>query len=134
MSLYSQLTKTFSQAAGKPAAFFIAIAFIVIWLITGPFFGFSDTRQLIINTATTIVTFIMVFIIQNTQNRDTEAMQVKLDELIRVTKKAQNSLLDIEDLDEDEINMLKEKYINIAKTAIKEGLKNKNTGSNELKK
>lgn len=111
---YTQFTKSFSQIAGKSITFIFAVFIIIIWLITGPLFDFSDTWQLVINTATTIVTFIMVFIIQNTQNRDTEAMQVKLDELIRVSKQAKNSLLDLEDLDEDEIEKLRETYLRLA--------------------
>jgi low affinity Fe/Cu permease len=132
MGIYTQFTKSFSQVAGRSMTFILAIASIIVWLATGPLFDFSDTWQLVINTATTIVTFIMVFIIQNTQNRDTEAIQVKLDELIRVTKKAQNSLLDIEDLEEDEIDALKEKYIKIAKSAINESLKNKESGKDTI--
>ena len=111
---YTQFTKSFSQLAGKSKTFVFAILIIIIWLITGPLFDFSDTWQLIINTATTIITFIMVFVIQNTQNRDTEAIQVKLDELIRVSKQAKNSLLDLEDLDEDEIERLRETYLKLA--------------------
>ncbi len=133
MGIYTRFTKSFSQIAGRSVTFVLAMLSIVVWLATGPLFDFSDTWQLVINTATTIVTFIMVFIIQNTQNRDTEAIQVKLDELIRVTKKAQNSLIDIEDLDEDEIDILKEKYVKIAKSVVKEGLKNKEADSVELK-
>ncbi|MBD3808081.1 MAG: low affinity iron permease family protein [Epsilonproteobacteria bacterium] len=133
-NIYAEFTKKISRLAGRSAAFILAVFMIFVWLVTGPFFDFSNTWQLVINTATTIVTFLMVFIIQNTQNRDTEAMQVKLDELIMVTKKAKNSLLDIEDLDEDEIEMLKEKYIEIAKAIIKEGLKNKKAGGIELEK
>lgn len=111
---YTQFTKSFSQLAGKSTTFVFAIFIIILWLITGPLFDFSDTWQLVINTATTIVTFIMVFVIQNTQNRDTEAMQVKLDELIRVSKQAKNSLLDLEDLDEDEIEKLRGTYLKLA--------------------
>lgn len=130
MGIYTKFTKSFSQVAGRSFTFVLAISSIVIWLATGPLFDFSDTWQLVINTATTIITFVMVFIIQNTQNRDTEAIQVKLDELIRVTKKAQNSLLDIEDLDEDELNILKEKYVKMAKSAIKESSKDKEKDKN----
>lgn len=111
---YTQFTKSFSQLAGKSTTFIFAIFIIILWLITGPLFDFSDTWQLVINTATTIITFIMVFVIQNTQNRDTEAIQVKLDELIRVSKQAKNSLLDLEDLDEDEIERLRETYLKLA--------------------
>lgn len=125
-TVYTQFTKSFSQVAGKSTTFVLAIAIIFIWMFTGPLFGFSDTWQLVINTATTIITFVMVFIIQNTQNRDTEAIQVKLDELIRVSKKAHNSLLDLEDLDEEEIDMLKEQYVKIAKSAIEKRISNEN--------
>ncbi|MDD5358770.1 MAG: low affinity iron permease family protein [Sulfurovaceae bacterium] len=133
MIKYTQFTKKFSQIAGKSITFILAIAFIAVWLLTGPLFHFSDTWQLVINTATTIITFIMVFVIQNTQNRDTEAIQVKLDELINVTKKAKNSLLDIEDLDDEEINILKEKYVKIAKSAIeKQTLRNNKKTKNAI--
>src|SRR5260221_4887639 len=90
--------------------FTIAVAVIIVWAATGPVFGFSDTWQLIINTATTIITFLMVFVIQNTQNRDTEAIQVKLDELIRATKGAHNALLDLEELEAEELDRFRAKY------------------------
>jgi low affinity Fe/Cu permease len=94
-----------------------AVLIIVAWAITGPIFGFSDTWQLIINTGTTIITFLMVFLIQSTQNRDSEAMQVKLDELIHVMKGAQNALLDLEELEEDELDRIRAGYQRIAEQA-----------------
>ena len=106
-----------SHATGRPVAFFIAVATILVWGISGPIFGFSDTWQLIINTGTTIVTFLMVFVIQNTQNRDTIAMQIKLDELIRVTGKARNILLDLEELDDKTLEALRLDYEDIASKA-----------------
>jgi low affinity Fe/Cu permease len=113
---YSHFTKNFAKLAGKSLTFILAMGIIIAWLISGPFFNFSNTWQLVINTATTIITFIMVFVIQNTQNRDTEAMQVKLDELIRVSKKAQNALLDLEDLEDDQIDAFRKQYLDIAKS------------------
>jgi low affinity Fe/Cu permease len=88
-----------------------------VWAVTGPLFGFSDTWQLVINTSTTIITFLMVFLIQSTQNRDSEAMQVKLDEIIRVLGKAKNELLDLEELDEKELDEIKQTYIEMANKA-----------------
>jgi len=93
---------------------------VVIWLITGPLFGFSDTWQLVINTATTIVTFLMVFLIQHTQNRDTDALQVKLDELIRAIEGANNALLDLEEMEEEELELLRAHYANLARQARQE--------------
>ena len=89
-----------SHATGRPIAFLLAFSSIVVWGFTGPLFGFSDTWQLVINTATTIITFLMVFVIQNTQNRDTASLHIKIDELIRVTQKARNVLLNLEELDD----------------------------------
>jgi low affinity Fe/Cu permease len=109
-----------ARMAGRPSAFFLAILAIVVWAILGPIFHFSDTWQLVINTATTIVTFLMVFVIQNTQNRDSEAMQLKLDELIRATKGCHNAVLDIEELSEDELDRLKQGYEKLARKALEE--------------
>ncbi len=99
-----------ARHSGRPVTFALAIAIIVVWLVTGPIFGWSDTWQLIINTGTTIVTFLMVFLIQNTQNRDTMALQLKLDELIRVSRLARNSLIDLEDKSEEEMQQLEEEF------------------------
>ena len=95
---FSAFAKKTARASGNPIVFALAAGVVVLWLITGPLFGFSDTWQLIINTGTTIVTFLMVFLIQNTQNRDSEAMHIKLDELIRAVEGAHNALLNLEDL------------------------------------
>jgi low affinity Fe/Cu permease len=103
---------------GGPPAFLLAVAVIVVWAVTGPFFGFSDTWQLVINTGTTIVTFLMVFVIQNTQNRDTAGLHIKIDELIRVTEKARNTLLDLDHLDEKELEEMKQDYARLAEEEI----------------
>jgi len=118
MSLsYSQLAKFAARYCGQPRVFALAVAVIVIWVITGPLFGFSDTWQLVINTGTTIITFLMVFLIQNTQNRDTEAIQIKLDELIRATKGAHNALLDLEELEGDSLDVFRARYQALASAA-----------------
>ena len=106
--------------AGRPGAFGLVVILIIVWLVTGPLFHFSDTWQLLINTATTIVTFLMVFIIQNTQNRDSEAVQLKLDELIRATRGAHTALLDIEELSEDELDVRKRLYACLAREALED--------------
>jgi low affinity Fe/Cu permease len=114
---FTRFAKRTSLTAGKPMTFGIALAMILTWAISGPIFAFSDTWQLIINTGTTIVTFLMVFLIQNTQNRDGEAIQVKLDELLRVTEGAHVVLLDLEELEERELNEIRAKYIELAAKA-----------------
>src|ERR671925_276321 len=116
-SWFSRFAKWTARVTGKPVTFMIAVSTIIVWGITGPIFGFSDTWQLVINTGTTIVTFLMVFLIQNTQNRDSEAMQVKLDELIHVMKGAQNALLDLEELEDDELDRIRQGYQKIAEQA-----------------
>jgi low affinity Fe/Cu permease len=103
--------------AGRASTFCLALAVIVVWGISGPIFGWSDTWQLIINTGTTIVTFLMVFLIQNTQNRDTEALQLKLDELIRATEGARNRLLQLEDLSEEEMTHIKRSFLRLAQSS-----------------
>ncbi len=114
---YSQFAKNAAHFCGRPRVFVMAVAVILIWLITGPMFGFSDTWQLVINTGTTIITFLMVFLIQNTQNRDTQAIQVKLDELIRATTGAHNALLDLEELEEETLEAFRLKYQALARAA-----------------
>ena len=132
-SWYGQLAKQASRYSGRPIVFVLAAGSIVVWVVTGPFFGFSDTWQLIINTFTTLVTFLMVFLIQSSQNRDTEAIQVKLDELIRATRGAHNALLDLEEMDEEQLQTARDSYEVLARKA-REGLKGgtKDTGSPDL--
>ena len=116
-SWFTRLTKWTAHAAGRPVTFILAVAIIVVWAITGPLFGFSDTWQLVINTSTTIVTFLMVFLIQSTQNRDSEAVQVKLDEIIRAIGNAQNELLDLEELEEADLDRIRKSYAKLARQA-----------------
>lgn len=116
-SIYSRFAKAASRFCGRPRTFMLAIAVIVVWGVTGPLFDFSNTWQLVINTGTTIVTFLMVFLIQNTQNRDTEAIQIKLDELIRSTVGAHNALMDLEELEEDTLDGFRKKYEALAAAA-----------------
>jgi low affinity Fe/Cu permease len=132
-SWFSDFARKTARAAGQPVVFALAAAIIVLWLITGPFFGFSDTWQLIINTGTTIVTFLMVFLIQNTQNRDSEAMHIKLDELIRAIDGAHNALLNLEDLGERELDRIRADYTRLAEEA-RETLLEKRTGTPEVAK
>jgi low affinity Fe/Cu permease len=106
-----------ANMAGKPETFVLALVIVFIWVATGPAFDYSDTWQLIINTGTTIVTFLMVFLIQNTQNRDTQALQLKLDELIRATKGARNLLLDLEQMDDAQIEQLRAVYERLGQKA-----------------
>ena len=106
----ARFSKAASHFCGRPRVFALAVAVIAAWIVTGPIFGFSDTWQLVINTGTTIITFLMVFLIQSTQNRDTEAIQVKLDELIRATHGAHNALLDLEELEEEKLDAFRARY------------------------
>jgi low affinity Fe/Cu permease len=114
---FTRFAKAAARTTGRPITFLIAAAAIVIWAATGPVFGFSDTWQLIVNTSTTIVTFLMVFLIQSTQNRDSEAIQVKLDELIRAAGNAQNELLDLEELEESDLDRIRAEYCEMARQA-----------------
>ncbi|HYP80137.1 MAG TPA: low affinity iron permease family protein [Steroidobacteraceae bacterium] len=116
-SWFSGFARGAARLSGRPRTFVLAAAVIVVWLVTGPIFHYSDTWQLVINTGTTIVTFLMVFLIQNTQNRDTEAMQLKLDELIRATQGAHNALLDLEELEEEELDEFRKRYLVLASSA-----------------
>jgi low affinity Fe/Cu permease len=118
-SYFTRFAKWTARATGRPAAFVTAVSVILIWAVTGPIFGFSDTWQLVINTGTTIVTFLMVFLIQNTQNRDSEAVQVKLDELIRAMEGAHNALLNLEELDEEDLDLIRDGYVQLADEAKK---------------
>jgi len=113
-NLFIHFARRTSAAAGRPRTFIIACAIIVVWAATGPLFGFSDTWQLVINTGTTIITFLMVFLIQNTQNRDTEALQIKLDELIRAAKGARNEVIDLEEMDEAGLEKMRKEYLALA--------------------
>ena len=116
-SRFTRLAKATSRVTGRPAAFIVAGGVILAWLVTGPLFRFSDTWQLVINTGTTIITFLMVFLIQSTQNRDAEAVQVKLDELLRATAGAHNALLDLEELEERELDLIRAGYARLAEHA-----------------
>jgi low affinity Fe/Cu permease len=123
-SWFTRFAKRAARWTGRPVTFGIAVGVIVVWAALGPAFGFSDTWQLVINTGTTIVTFLMVFLIQNTQNRDAEAMQLKLDELIRALDTARNETLDLEELEEEELDRLRDSYEALAEKA-REALRSK---------
>ena len=116
-SWFTRFAKWTARMTGRPATFMVAVTVILGWAVTGPVFGYSDTWQLIINTGTTIVTFLMVFLIQNTQNRDAEAIQVKLDELIRASAEAHNALLDLEELEEADLDRIRVNYERMAEEA-----------------
>ena len=114
-SWFTRFANGASRATGKPGTFVLALIVVIVWAVTGPIFRFSDTSQLIINTGTTIVTFLMVFLIQNTQNRDTAAVQLKLDELIRVTENARNDMLALDKLTDAELDAMREKFVRLGK-------------------
>lgn len=117
---FSIFARKASDWAGRPITFAAALGLIALWAVSGPFFAYSDTWQLVINTSTTIITFLMVFVIQNSQNRDAEAIQVKLDELIRSVDGANNKLLDLEELDIESIDKIRENYRKLAAAARRE--------------
>jgi low affinity Fe/Cu permease len=116
-SWFTRFAKSVARLAGRPPAFGLAALIIVVWLTTGPIFHYGDSWQLVINTGTTIITFLMVFLIQNTQNRDSEAVQVKLDELLRVTAGAHNALLDLEELEDRQLDKIRLTYTELARKA-----------------
>jgi low affinity Fe/Cu permease len=118
--LFDKIAGSITKATGSPIASITAVVIIIIWALTGPIFGFSDTWQLVINTGTTIITFLMVFVIQQTQNKDTLAIHLKLNELIACEEKASNRLIDIEDLTEEELEIFKKFYTKLSKLAQKE--------------
>jgi low affinity Fe/Cu permease len=114
---FTRLAKATARASGHPGSFGLALFVVLLWAVTGPLFHFSDTWQLVINTGTTVVTFLMVFLIQNTQNRDSVAMQIKLDELLRAVKGAHTALADLEDLTEAQLDEFKARYVRLAEAA-----------------
>lgn len=119
---FQKFARTVVRASGNPAAFGIAIGIILVWLLTGPFFHFNNTWLLVIDTVGNIITFLMIFLIRNAQNRESEAVQLKLDELIRATKAAHNSLLDIEELSETELDQIKARFERLARKAREESV------------
>lgn len=114
---YSTIARRIARLCGRPAALLAALSFILVWALTGPLFGYSDDWQLVVNTTTSVITFLMVFLIQNSQDHDTAAIQLKLDELIRATNGAHNALLDLEELDEKAIAEFRARYIQLAREA-----------------
>lgn len=130
---FTVFAKSTSRAAGHPLAFLLAVVVILAWGISGPVFGYSDTWQLVVNTGTTIITFLIVFLIQNTQNRDSQAVHVKLDELIRALEGAHKALLDLEDLEDKELDRIRAKYRNLAEEARRDLRRgNNDTGTDGL--
>ena len=131
---FARLARSLSTALGRPAAFAVAALAVILWAASGPLFDYSDTWQLVVNTSTTIVTFLMVFVIQNTQNRDTAAIQIKLDELIRATQGAHNAILDLEQLDDAALEAYLRRYEELAAAARERLQKGRiDTGSPEIK-
>ena len=116
-ALFTRFARSASDAAGNYVTFLLAFLLVLVWALSGPLFGFSQVWQLVINTGTTIITFLMVFLIQNTQNRDSAAMQIKLDELIRAVEGAHNGLLDLEEMTEDDLTKMRDRYESLAKQA-----------------
>jgi low affinity Fe/Cu permease len=116
-SLFTRFAQVTSHASGTPSAFLTALALVAVWSVTGPYFHYSTDWQLVINTGTTIITFLMVFLIQNTQNRDSRAMHLKIDELIRAMEGAHNALLDLEELEEADLDKIRVNYLALAKSA-----------------
>jgi len=114
---FSNFARGISAWSGRPLLFGLALLAVILWAVTGPLFGYSDTWQLVINTSTTIITFLMVFVIQNTQNRDTAAIQIKLDELIRAMPGAHNAILDLEQLEEEQLQQYLKRYEELATLA-----------------
>jgi low affinity Fe/Cu permease len=130
-SRFGRLAKQTSRLAGHPASFVVAALVVISWAVLGPVFQFSDTWQLVINTGTTIATFLMVFLVQNTQNRDSAAMQLKLDELIRAVEGAHNVLLDLEELDQQTLESIRAHYLELARQA-REDREHPDTGSPDV--
>ena len=116
-TLFTRFAKLTAHATGRPLTFALMTLLVVVWAVSGPYFNYSDTWQLTINTGTTIITFLMVFLIQATQNRDAEAIQIKLDEIIRAMEGAQNTMLDLEELEEEDLVKLRENYLKLAEQA-----------------
>ncbi|AEW02081.1 hypothetical protein A4D02_08680 [Niastella koreensis] len=132
-ALFQKMSNKVTKITGSPIAFIIALTVVIIWAVTGPLFHYSDTWQLVINTGTTIITFLMVFIIQQSQNKDTVAIHLKLNELIASHERASNRLVDIEDLTDEELQRIKEFYITISELAEKENGVNSSHSLNEAK-
>jgi low affinity Fe/Cu permease len=128
---FGRFAKRTARAAGRPYTFFGAITIVAVWAAMGPMFGYSDTWQLVINTGTTIITFLMVFLIQSTQNRDSEALHLKLDELICALEGAHNAVLDLEELEEKDLDRIRENYAKIAKSA-RDGIRKGNVGAGRM--